>query len=382
MTAYLKRVLATYDFGGLNHEKLGAYRSATAPSSPFAGQFWWDTSLNVFKIYNANTTSWVSLAAGIASIAEGSNINVDLTDPENPVVSVVINDAGTADDDLWSADQIISYVTTSVTSLFEIKGVIDCSANPNYPSASAGDTYRVSVAGKIGGASGIIVEVGDLIIAMADNAGGTHASVGSSWAVQQNNINIAALAGSGLTFSGGALNVNADDNTLGFNGSILEVKDGGITNDKLAGSIADSKLLQITSGDKVAGSAVQLASGSAISDDSGLKVNVDGSTLEDSGGSIRQKDRGTTYTKLAADAKPTYVTFATTDFSTGVFTIAQATHGKGATDHLSIQVFSTDEASGAATDVTGQVIVSVATSTGDITVTSTTDFNGFVRVSK
>lgn len=382
MTTALKRVLSAYNFGGLNHENLGAYRAASAPSSPFAGQFWWDTSNNIFKVYNANASAWVALASGIASIAQGSNINVNLTDPANPIVSVIINDAGTSGSDLWSAEQITSYVTTAVTNLFEIKGLLDCSSNPNYPAASAGDVYKVSVAGRVGGASGPVVEVGDLVVAMADNAGGSHASVGASWVIEQNNINVAALAGLGLVYSGGTLNVNPDDESLELNGSSLRVKASGITNAMLAGSIADSKLDQISTTNKVAGSAVQLASGSAISDDSGLKVNVDGSTLEVSAGSIQQKDGGTTYAKLAADAKPTYVTFATTDFSTGAFTIAAATHGKGATDHLSIQVFSTDEASGAATDVTGQVIVSANTSTGAITVTSTSDFNGFVRVSK
>lgn len=68
------------------------------------------------------------------------------------------------------------------------KGVIDASTNPNYPAAEAGDVYRISVAGKIGGASGTTVEVGDLILAVADNAGGTQAAVGSSWSVEQANI--------------------------------------------------------------------------------------------------------------------------------------------------------------------------------------------------
>ena len=46
-----------------------------------------------------------------------------------------------------------------------------------------------------------------------------------------------------------------------------------VSNDMLAGSIADSKLNQITTGDKVAGSAVELASDTAFEDDSGLKLN-------------------------------------------------------------------------------------------------------------
>lgn len=73
----------------------------------------------------------------------------------------------------------------ALVGLLELKGSTDCSANPNYPAASKGDFYRVSVAGKIGGASGVTVEVGDAYYALADNAGGTQASVGSSWGVLQ-----------------------------------------------------------------------------------------------------------------------------------------------------------------------------------------------------
>ncbi len=61
------------------------------------------------------------------------------------------------------------------------KGAIDCSANPNYPAAAVGDTYAVSVAGKIGGASGKPVAGGDLIIAVVANGGGTQAAVGADW---------------------------------------------------------------------------------------------------------------------------------------------------------------------------------------------------------
>ena len=68
-----------------------------------------------------------------------------------------------------------------VTGLLEFKGSTDASANPSYPSGSKGDTYVITVAGKIGGASGKSVDVGDMYLATADNAGGTEASVGTSW---------------------------------------------------------------------------------------------------------------------------------------------------------------------------------------------------------
>ena len=60
---------------------------------------------------------------------------------------------------------------------------IDCSSNPNYPAALVGEQYIVSVAGKIGGASGLSVYVGDIVYCISNNAGGTQGSVGSSWAI-------------------------------------------------------------------------------------------------------------------------------------------------------------------------------------------------------
>ena len=69
------------------------------------------------------------------------------------------------------------------------RGVIDASTNPNYPAANRGDTYRISVAGRIGGASGPVVEIGDMIVALTDaTAAGTHATVGANWNIIQTNI--------------------------------------------------------------------------------------------------------------------------------------------------------------------------------------------------
>ena len=74
------------------------------------------------------------------------------------------------------------------------KGAIDCSTNPDYTAADAGHTYKVSVAGKIGGASGPNVEIGDMLICLVDStASGDHATVGSSWNVIQVNIDGAVI---------------------------------------------------------------------------------------------------------------------------------------------------------------------------------------------
>ena len=81
------------------------------------------------------------------------------------------------------ADQLIAANDAMV-----FKGVIDCSTNPNYPAADRGHTYRVSVAGKIGGASGVSVEVGDLALCLTDGtASGDQAAVGANWTTIQTN---------------------------------------------------------------------------------------------------------------------------------------------------------------------------------------------------
>lgn len=69
------------------------------------------------------------------------------------------------------------------------KGVIACAGNPNYPAANAGDFYIVSTAGKVGGSSGVVVEVGDAILCNTDaTASGNQATVGTYWNIIQTNL--------------------------------------------------------------------------------------------------------------------------------------------------------------------------------------------------
>lgn len=66
------------------------------------------------------------------------------------------------------------------------KGSIDCSGNPNFPAATQGDVYRISVSGKIGGAAGDNVLAGDDIICNTTAVAGTKAEVGTSWDIFYN----------------------------------------------------------------------------------------------------------------------------------------------------------------------------------------------------
>tara|TARA_Y100000592_G_scaffold38385_1_gene60809 strand:+ start:26525 stop:34975 length:8451 start_codon:yes stop_codon:yes gene_type:complete len=135
---------------------------------------------------------------------------------------------------------------------------------------------------------------------------------------------ITAVAGDGLAASSGVLSVGVDDSSIETNSDALRVKASGVTNAMLAGSIADSKLNQITTADKVAGSAVQLASTSALENSTGLKlkaatagdglaisnqvlsVGVDDSSIEINSDALRVKASGVTNAMLAgsiADSK-------------------------------------------------------------------------------
>lgn len=65
----------------------------------------------------------------------------------------------------------------------QYRGEINAYANPLYPKATKGDFWRVRVAGKMGGASGDGVLVGQYILATADAETGTASEVGASWEI-------------------------------------------------------------------------------------------------------------------------------------------------------------------------------------------------------
>lgn len=85
-------------------------------------------------------------------------------------------------------DKLTEVITeVNALSIEGYKGVIDCSTNPNYPAGIKDWYWRVSVAGKIGGGSGLEVEVGDMIICIVTNGGGTQAAVGANFMIVQKN---------------------------------------------------------------------------------------------------------------------------------------------------------------------------------------------------
>jgi hypothetical protein len=107
------------------------------------------------------------------------------------------NDEGNSINDIWSAVQIQNTINNvlGANDAMILKGGLDCSSNPNYPAASAGWTYKITVSGKIGGSSGINVEIGDIVICYIDNSpSGDHTTVGNNWFIVQNNIDGAVIS--------------------------------------------------------------------------------------------------------------------------------------------------------------------------------------------
>lgn len=162
------------------------------------------------------TTNKFTTAGDISKLA-GIETGADVTDATNVAAAgaVMESDTSTAsmsfviDEDNMASNSATKVPTQQSVKAYAdsllgaadaitFKGVVDASTNPNYPAAVTGDFYKISVAGKIGGASGIDVQVGDAILATADNAGGTQAAVGTSWTVLQSNVDQATDATLGL----------------------------------------------------------------------------------------------------------------------------------------------------------------------------------------
>lgn len=110
-------------------------------------------------------------------------------------------------------------VALGIPNAMNFQGVIDASGNPNYPAATKGDVYKISVAGKIGGASGAVVEVGDTIYCVVTSAAGNQATVGANWDIVQANED-GAVTGPAAAIDGRIATYN------GTTGKII--KDSGI----------------------------------------------------------------------------------------------------------------------------------------------------------
>ncbi|MBB3991344.1 DUF2793 domain-containing protein [Croceicoccus naphthovorans] len=199
------------------------------------GQILWveDEAVRIEYVSGA----WAALVLGSGS-ASGLDVDTD--------------GALAANSDSLIATQkaVKTYVDNAVAGLFDFKGAIDCSANPNYPAGVIGDAWLVSVAGKIGGASGADVEVGDVIIASADNAGGDQATVGGDWFILNVNITGGGGGGGSVAAKDDGSTVVAAATAFNFTGAGVVVTDagGGQADIAIPGGGAGLKQISIPAG--------------------------------------------------------------------------------------------------------------------------------------
>jgi len=152
-------------------------------------------------------------------------------------VRTTIREDGTADDASLGTEKAIRDAVNAIiaaTDAMVYKGVIDASGNPDYPAADAGHTYKISVAGKIGGANGEPVEQGDMIICIENNtAAGDQAAVGSDWNIIQVNIEGYVLGPASAT----------DNNLASFNGATGKlIQDSGISATDVDNHLSDGDI--------------------------------------------------------------------------------------------------------------------------------------------
>jgi hypothetical protein len=240
-----RRILTNLNLEQNEIQNVVIHKLASAPSTPVEGQVYYNTTDK--KYYLRQDAAWKDITGRLDDVLSGANA-IQLTDNGNGTLTLDILTATQSDKGLMSSTDktkldsatssntastlvirdssgdfaannvsgnsfiigetqngstptthaaSIAYVNSVMTSGIKLKGNIDCSTNPNYPVGIVGDAYNVSVAGRIGGASGEEVDAGDLIICSVDNAGGTEASVGTSWFVIEKNTNYATETVSG-----------------------------------------------------------------------------------------------------------------------------------------------------------------------------------------
>ena len=165
----------------------------------------------------------------------------------------------------------------------------------------SGSAVQLNAAGALENSTGLKVKVDDSSIEVSSN----------TLSIKASGVSNAMLAGS--IADGKLLQITTSDKVAGsavqLNGSGgledssgLQIAAGGVSNAMLAGSISDSKLLTISSSNKVSGSAVQLASNGGVTNATGLKVNVDNSSIELSSGQVAIKGLGVGTSALANQA--------------------------------------------------------------------------------